>query len=158
MEVLEAVTQVWGSDRVGVRLSPSGTFSSMSDSNLEALFTYVVKALNRFGLAYLHLVEPRVNGSVTLEESSSRMTSGFFRPMFHGTLLTAGGYDRDSGEAVLAAGEADLIVYGRLFISNPDLPERFARNAELNAWDRNTFYGGDEKGYIDYPALDRQTA
>ncbi|MBW4417636.1 MAG: alkene reductase [Myxacorys californica WJT36-NPBG1] len=158
MEVLEAVTQVWGADRVGVRLSPSGTFSNMSDSNSEALFTYVVKALNQFGLAYLHLVEPRVDGNVTLEANSTRMTSGFFRPMFHGTLLSAGGYDRDSGEAVLAAGEADLIVYGRLFIANPDLPERFAQSAELNAWDRNTFYGGGEKGYTDYPALDRQTA
>lgn len=158
MEVTEAVTQVWGADRVGVRLSPSGTFNSMSDSNPEALFSYVAKALNRFGLAYLHLVEPRVNNSVTLEENSTHMTAGYFRPIFHGTLLSAGGYDRERGEAILAAGDADLVVFGRLFIANPDLPQRFALNAQLNHWDRSTFYGGDERGYTDYPTLELQTA
>lgn len=154
MEVIEAVTRVWGSDRVGVRLSPSGTFNSMSDSNREALFTYVVRALNRFNLAYLHLVEPRVDNSITLEKNSTNMTAAFFRPLFHGTLLSAGGYDRESGEEVLARGDADLIVYGRLFIANPDLPRRFALNAPLNPWDRSTFFGGSEKGYTDYPFLE----
>lgn len=158
MEVTASVTQVWGADRVGVRLSPSGTFGDIHDANPEALFSYVVNVLNRFGLAYLHLVEPRVDGNVTLEENSTRMTSGFFRPIFHGTLLSAGGYDRDRGESVLAAGEADLIAYGRLFLANPDLPQRFALNAALNEWDRSTFYGGTEKGYTDYPSLELQTA
>ncbi|GAC1489572.1 MAG: alkene reductase [Chamaesiphon sp.] len=158
IEVTEAVTKVWGANRVGVRLSPSGTFNSMHDSDPEALFSYVANALNRFNLAYLHLVEPRVDNSVTLEEDSSSLTAGYFRPIFHGTLLTAGGYDREQGESVLAAGDADLVVYGRLFIANPDLPKRFALNAELNQWDGSTFYGGDEKGYIDYPSLELQTA
>lgn len=158
MEVTEAVTQVWGADRVGIRLSPSGTFGDIHDSNPEALFSTVVKALNSFGLAYLHLVEPRVDGNVTLEEDSTRMTSSFFRSIFHGTLLSAGGYDRDRGEMTLAAGDADLIVYGRLFLANPDLPQRFALNAALNESDRSTFYGGTEKGYTDYPSLELQTA
>lgn len=156
MEVTEAVTQVWGGDRVGVRLSPSGIFNSMSDSNPKALFTYVVDALNRFGLAYLHLVEPRANTEANQEQAS--LTSRYFRSIFKGSIISAGGYDRELGNAVLAAGDADLIAYGRLFISNPDLPERFAQNAPLNPYDRSTFYGGDAKGYTDYPSLELQTA
>lgn len=158
LEVTAAVTEVWGADRVGVRISPSGTFNDMHDSNPEALFSYVANALNRFGLAYLHVIEPRVDGNETLEENSTQLTSAYFRQIFHGTLLSAGGHDRESGEAMLAAGDADLIVYGRLFISNPDLPQRFAANAELNSWDRSTFYGGTEVGYTDYPSLELQTA
>jgi N-ethylmaleimide reductase len=158
LEVTAAVTEVWGGDRVGVRISPSGTFNDMHDSNPEALFSYVADALNRFGLAYLHLIEPRVDGNETLEENSTHLTAGFFRRIFHGTLLSAGGHDRESGEAMLAAGDADSIVYGRSFIANPDLPQRFALDAELNHWDRSTFYGGSEEGYTDYPSLELQTA
>ena len=157
MEVTEAVTSVWGADRVGVRLSPSSTFNSMYDSNPEALFSYVANALDHFGLAYLHIVEPRVDGNVTLGRASG-FPASYFRPIFHGTIITAGGYDRDSGNAVLAAGDADLVAYGRLFIANPDLPQRFALNAPLNTPDRSTFYGGNERGYTDYPALELQTA
>jgi N-ethylmaleimide reductase len=75
----------------------------------------------------------------------------YFRPLFKGTIISAGGYDRDRGNAVLAAGNADLIAYGRLFISNPDLPKRFAQNAPLNPYDRATFFGGGARGYTDYP-------
>ena len=157
MEVTEAVTSVCGADRVGVRLSPSSTFNSMYDSNPEALFSYVANALDRFGLAYLHIVEPRVDGNVTLGRAFG-FPASYFRPIFHGTIITAGGYDRDSGNAVLAAGDADLVAYGRLFIANPDLPKRFALNAPLNTPDRSTFYGGNERGYTDYPALELQTA
>ncbi len=154
LEVTEAVTGVWGADRVGVRLSPSGSFGSMSDSDPEALFSYVVQALDRFGLAYLHIVEPRVDGNVTLPNHDSGFPSRYFRPLFQGLLISAGGYDQAEGNAVLAQGDADLVAYGRLFIANPDLPERFRLQAPLNKPDRNTFYGGDEKGYLDYPALD----
>jgi N-ethylmaleimide reductase len=157
MEVTEAVTSVWGADRVGVRLSPSSTFNSMYDSNPEALFSYVANALDRFGLAYLHIVEPRVDGNVTLGRASG-FPASYFRPIFHGTIITAGGYDRESGNAVLAAGDADLTAYGRLYIANPDLPKRFALNAPLNTPDRSTFYGGNERGYTDYPAFELQTA
>lgn len=158
LEVTEAVVSVWGGDRVGVRLSPSGTFNSMHDSNLEALFSYVASALNRFDLAYLHIVEPRIAGNETVEDNSSNLGVRYFRPIFNGTLMTAGGYDREEGNAVLATGDADLVAYGRLFIANPDLPERFALNAPLNEPDRSTFYGGTAIGYTDYSILKQQTA
>jgi N-ethylmaleimide reductase len=157
LEVTEAVTSVWGADRVGVRLSPSGTFNSMYDSNPEPLFSYVVNSLDRFGLAYLHIVEPRVDGNITLDRSTG-FPASYFRPIFHSTIITAGGYDRESGNEVLAAGDADLVAYGRLFIANPDLPKRFALNAPLNTPDRSTFYGGDQRGYTDYPTFELQRA
>ena len=153
MEVTEAVCSVWGGDRVGVRLSPSSTFMSMHDSNPKALFGYVGKELNRFGLAYLHIVEPRIKGDRKVEEDSNGMGVKFFRPIFNGTLITAGGYTRDSGNEVLAAQDADLVAYGRLFIANPDLPRRFKQQAPLNDYDRSTFYTQGEEGYIDYPTL-----
>ena len=153
MEVTEAVCSVWGGDCVGVRLSPSSTFMSMHDSDPEALFGYVGKELNRFGLAYLHIVEPRIKGDTKVEEDSNGMGVKFFRPIFDGTLITAGGYTRDSGNEVLATEDADLVAYGRLFIANPDLPQRFERQAPLNDYDRSTFYTQGETGYIDYPTL-----
>jgi N-ethylmaleimide reductase len=158
MEVTEAVIGVWGADKVGIRLSPSGTFGSMFDSNGEALFNYVVSQLNRFNLAYLHLVEPRIQGNQTVEDDGTGLGVKHFRPIYQGTLITAGGYTRETGEEILQEGEADLVAYGRLFIANPDLPKRFALNAPLNSYDRSTFYGGDERGYIDYPFLKTQAA
>lgn len=157
LEVTEAVVGVWGGDRVGIRLSPTGTFNDMSDSNPEALFSYVVNALNRFNLAYLHLVEPRWDNPETRDKSKDLGTH-FFRSIYKGILVSAGGYNRETGNAVLEAGDADLIAYGRWFISNPDLPQRFATNAPLNPYDRSTFYGGAEGGYTDYPSLELQTA
>jgi len=167
VEVTEAVTSVWGAERVGVRLSPTGTFNSMYDSNPAALFSYVASALNRFGLAYLHLVEPRADADAlkrwakdigNLDDKEVGLAARYFRPIFTGTIISAGGYDRELGNAVLAAGDADLVAYGRLFIANPDLPERFALNAPLNTPDRLSFYGGDERGYTDYPSLELQSA
>lgn len=162
MEVLEGVTSIWGADKVGVRLSPSGTFNDMADSNRQALFTYVIDALNRFGLAYLHLVEPRADAEANNPESADyetkqALTSGYFRSIFKGKIISAGGYDQALANATLAAGDADLIAFGRWYISNPDLVERFALNAPLNSYDRSTFYGGSEKGYTDYPTLKLQT-
>lgn len=154
LEVTEAVVGVWGGDRVGVRLAPTGTFNDMAGSQRAETFSYAVQSLNRFGLAYLHLVEPRAD----LNPPAPELTSGYFRSLFEGTIISAGGYDRDSGNEALEAGDADLIAYGRWFISNPDLPQRFALNAELNEYDRSSFYGGDERGYIDYPTLELQTA
>ena len=152
MEVTAAVVDVWGSDRVGVRLSPSGTFNSMYDSNRAATFGYVVKQLNQFNLAYLHLVAPRVEGFGSAEDQPDLGTD-FFRPIYDGTIMTAGGYSFDSGNAAIASGHADLVAFGRLYIANPDLVERFAANAPLNKPDRNTFYGGDAEGYTDYPTM-----
>jgi N-ethylmaleimide reductase len=156
MEVTAAVIEVWGSDRVGVRLSPSSTFQDMNDSNPEALFNYVVTQLNSLNLAYLHIVEPRIKGSHD-DFSVKKIELGVqhFRPLYQGTLITAGGYTRETGEAILAQGDADLVAYGRLFIANPDLPKRFAVNAKLNLYDRSTFTGGNERGYLDYPFLEK---
>ncbi len=154
MEVVEAVTTVWDADKVGVRLSPSSEFGSMFDSDLEALFSFVVSELNQFNLAYLHLVEPRIQGNQTVEDDGTGLGASYFRSIYNGTIITAGGYTLETGEATLKQGDADLVAYGRLFISNPDLPKRFALKAALNDYDRSTFYGGDEQGYTDYPFLD----
>lgn len=153
LEVTEAVVSVWGADRVGMRLSPSGTFNSMHDSNPEATFGYLVEALNRFGLAYLHLLE---SSEADLRHGGTAVPTTYFRQIFKGTLMTNAGYDREKGDAVLASGGADLVSFGTLFIANPDLPERFRLKAPLNQPDPKTFYGGDEKGYTDYPALELQ--
>ena len=152
MEVTEAVVEIWGGDRVGVRLSPSGTFNSMYDSNRSAIFSHVAAELNRFNLAYLHLVAPRVEGFGTAE-GQPELDAAFFRSIYKGTIMTAGGYTLETGNAAIASGDADLVAYGRIYIANPDLVERFAANAPLNTPDRNSFYGGDEKGYTDYPFM-----
>ncbi|MGF1492655.1 MAG: alkene reductase [Microcoleaceae cyanobacterium] len=158
MEVTAAVTEVWGNHRVGVRLSPSSTFMSMSDSNPHALFGYVGQELNRFELAYLHVVEPRIKGDTLVEEESNGLGAKFFRPIFNGPIITAGGYKYESGNQVLAEGHADLVAYGRLFIANPDLPQRFKLQAPLNAYNRATFYTQGKEGYLDYPTLEEVAA
>ncbi|RUL85708.1 alkene reductase [Tautonia sociabilis] len=152
LEVVEAVAGVWGAGRVGVRLSPNSTFNDMSDSDPEATFGYAVDRLDEYGLAYLHLVE-------TLEKdvshgARSRLDAAFFRPRFRNPIIANGGYDRDRAEAVLRAGHADLVSFGVLFLANPDLPERLRLGAPLNEPDPSTFYGGGERGYIDYPAME----
>jgi len=146
LEVTQAAIDIWGADRVGVRLSPGGTFGEMSDSAPWETFSYAVGGLNALGVAYVHLVEPR--GRIDL--SAAR-----FRSLVTGDtkLITAGGYTRDSANRVISGGHADLVAFGRLFISNPDLPKRFELEAELNPYDRSTFYGGNARGYVDYPAL-----
>lgn len=155
LEVMDAVTEVWGGDRVGIRLSPSGTFNDMYDSDPQALFTYVVSQLDRYNLAYIHIIEPREDNGAP---AGQNLTAGFFRSIYHGTIISAGGYDRDLAEETVANGDADLIAFGRWYISNPDLVERFAAEADLNPYDRSTFYGGGEEGYTDYPTLELQTA
>jgi N-ethylmaleimide reductase len=150
IEVLEAVIGVWGSDRVGVRLSPSGSFNDMSDSDPAALSRYLAEALTPLNLAYLHLIEPRADEN----PDSPDLGADFFRSLYTGTIISAGGYEKADGNAMLANGNADLIAYGRWFISNPDLPQRFAADAPLTPYDRDSFYGGDERGYIDYPTLE----
>lgn len=153
LEVINAVVDVWGSDRVGVRLSPSGKFGTMFDRDPMALFTYVVKELDRLNLAYIHIIEPRVQGNETAENPDMAMSTHYFRTIYHGTMISAGGHDRDTGEETLENGDADLVAYGRLYISNPDLPQRFEKSVDLNPYDRSTFYGGGEAGYTDYPML-----
>lgn len=153
LEITQAAIDIWGQEKVGVRLSPSSTFNDMHDSNPAATFSYVAQKLDQMGIGYLHIVEPRIKGNVTIEDDGKGLGAKFFRPIFHGTIITAGGYTRDTGEQVIQDNTADFVAYGRLFLANPDLPERFALNAELNKYDRNTFYSSGQEGYIDYPNL-----
>jgi N-ethylmaleimide reductase len=151
LEIVETLVSVWGADRVGVRLSPSGEFGTMADSNPAETFGYVVKQLDRHGLAYLHVIEPRIRGYEDLEVGAPAVAAKSLRGVFNGPIVAAGGFTRDSADQILAAGEADLVAFGRDFISNPDLPHRLRTGAPLTPYDRETFYGGDHRGYIDYP-------
>lgn len=154
-QVIEAVSRVFPSDKVGVRLSPYGTFNDMADSDPIALFTAAIKKLNGYNLAYVHMIEPRSTsaggGDQVFEEAP--ITSEIFRSVYEGKFITAGGYDQVMGEKVLEEGLADAVAYGRLYIANPDLAERFQQGAALNPYNRATFYGGNEVGYTDYPTL-----
>ena len=152
LEVTEAAVSVWGGRRVAVRLSPSGTYGDMSDSNPQRTFGYVAEQLNRFGLAYLHVIEPRIKGIELIREEEA-VAARHLRKLFKGPIVAAGGFTQASAEAILAAGDADLVAFGRYFISNPDLPHRFRVGAPLNPYDRDSFYGGDHRGYTDYPSL-----
>ena len=152
LEATRAVASVWGSNKVAVRLGPSGSFGDMSDSDPVGLFTYVASELAKLDLAYLHLIEPRILGN---EDDVSRdrnlVATPMIRKVYSGTIISAGGFTRASAEEILAAGDADLVAFGRDFVSNPDLPERLRLNLPLNAYDRPSFFGGTEVGYIDYP-------
>jgi N-ethylmaleimide reductase len=155
LEVVESVSEVWGAARVGVRISPTSTFNDMSDSDPAATFAYATERLGRLGIAYLHVVEgsESENGDDFFRERRAAVDFRRLRELFAGTYIANGGYDHDRAAASLARGDADLISFARLFLSNPDLPERFALNAPLNFPDPTTYYGGGEKGYTDYPAL-----
>lgn len=148
VEVTEAVCEASsGGGRVGVRLSPVNPFNDMHDSDPVATFGRAAEALNPFGLAYLHVVEPR-----EAPEEGERATPEI-RRVFRGPLMVNQGYDRASAEAVVAAGEADLVSFGQLFLANPDLPERLRSGGPYNEPNPSTFYGGGAEGYTDYPAL-----
>lgn len=156
LETVDAVTGEWGPGRVGVRLSPYGSFNDMADSDPVTLFQHVIGELDRRGLAYLHLIEPRASSAGAQDDSvDAPLTRELFRPFFKGPLLSAGGYDRADALRALREKTADAVAFGRYFIANPDLPERLLRDAKLNPYDRSTFYGGGEKGYTDYPFLSR---
>ena len=151
LEVVGAMTSVWGSDRVGIRVGPSGTWNGMSDSNPQALFQYVAEQLNQIGLAYLHIIEPRVKGNVVVLEHQGAIAAEQMRTIFQGKIIAAGGFEPDTAEAILESGIADAVAFGRHFISNPDLPRRLKEELPLTDYDRNTFYTFDAHGYTDYP-------
>jgi N-ethylmaleimide reductase len=155
MEVAETVSQIWGPDRVGVRLSPLGTFNDMGDDDPEATYGYIAKALSEFRFAYLHIVNPAAAAIEKGQEpdARSRRMLELIRATYRGSLMLAGGFDRDSAQAWLERGRADLIAFGRKFLANPDLPERLRSQQSLNADDPSTYYGGGAKGYTDYPSL-----
>jgi N-ethylmaleimide reductase len=154
LEVTFAVVSVWGAKRVGVRVSPSGTFGGMSDNNPSETFEYVAEQLNRFDLAYMHIIEPRVVGSETVIDSEPIATQ-HLRSIFKGPIIAAGGFSPDSARAIVESGMADFVAFGRFFVSNPDLPERVRKGQPLNRYDRETFYAGKERGYTDYPTFDK---
>ena len=148
-QITQAVTEVWGGgDRVGIRISPTGTFNSMSDSDPEALYNQLVEQLNPYYLAYLHVVEQfGEEGAITIDFSA-------LRQQFNGAYMANGGYTAERAEESLQNGRSDFISFGSPFISNPDLPQRLKQGAVLAPADQATFYGGGAKGYTDYPALE----
>jgi N-ethylmaleimide reductase len=156
LEIVESVSAVVGSQRLGVRLSPFGQYGGIRDSNPLRLFTAVVKELSPRNLAYLHLIEGRgseIGLGDDLHEDALE-NARIFRPLYEGQIISAAAYTPATGAMTLNAQYADAIAFGRLFIANPDLVERIAQDRSLNAYDRSTFYGGGERGYTDYPTFD----
>jgi N-ethylmaleimide reductase len=154
LDCTRAAIEVWGEDRVGYRISPFMTFNDMKDSNPVETFLYLTSELSGLGIAYLHAVEV---GAPAAEQGRHPL----FRQMrarFDGVLMVNGGYTGESGNAVIAAGMADAVSYAKLYISNPDLPQRLRTGAALTEPARATFYGGDHRGYTDYPFMDPAAA
>lgn len=154
LEVTDAVVAILGGKKVGVRLTPDGKFNGMKDSNPEMTFGFVAEKLNDYNLAYLHIVEPRIKGSEEIAVDLPPVASAQLRKVYRGTIIATGGFDATGAEQIIGDGHADLVAFGRHFISNPDLPLRMKNSLPLNAYDRSTFYGGAEQGYIDYPYHD----
>ncbi|WJX60051.1 12-oxophytodienoate reductase 1 [Trifolium repens] len=153
LEVVEAVANEIGAERVGIRLSPFAEYAECGDSNPKELGLYMANALNKYNILYCHMVEPRMKTIHEKVECPHSLVP--MRKAFNGTFLAAGGYDRHDGNNAIAENRADLVVYGRLFLANPDLPKRFALDAPLNKYKRETFYISDPVlGYTDYPFLE----
>jgi len=156
LEITQAAIEVWGANRVGVRLSPYGIANDSGEPDPMPLYTHVVQAFNPLGLAYLHFIEPRSSGAGRAEVNWQNVPSAMvlFRPIWNGILIAAGGFAGETAEAAIADGHADAVAFGRIFISNPDLPRRLQRGFPLTPYNRKTFYGGDVAGYTDYPEHD----
>ncbi len=153
LEIAQGAIEVWGANRVGVRLSPYGIANGSGEPDPMPLYTHVVKALDSLGLAYVHFIEPRSSGAGRAEVNWTNVPSAMvlFRPLRRGVLIAAGGFTGESAEAAIAQGHADAIAFGRIFISNPDLPRRLRHGFPLTPYNRATFYGGEAAGYTDYP-------
>ncbi|KAH9537221.1 hypothetical protein CY35_16G040800 [Sphagnum magellanicum] len=153
LEIVEQINAEIGAGRTSVRLSPLMDHNDAVDSNPSNLALYLIEKLNDFKLAYLHVTEPRFH-TVLGPAKETDQNLQIYRDTFHGLFMATGGYTREDGMRAIRKGYADLISYGRLFISNPDLPLRFALNSTLNEYDRSTFYTHDQRsGYTDYPSL-----
>jgi N-ethylmaleimide reductase len=153
LEITQAAIEVWGANRVGVRLSPYGVANGSGEADPMPLYTHAIKELDALGLAYLHFIEPRSSGAGRAEVNHQNVPSAMvlFRPIWRGVLISAGGFTGETAEAAIAEGRADAIAFGRIFISNPDLPRRLQHGLPLTPYNRATFYGGEEAGYTDYP-------
>ena len=144
-EVLDAVTEVWPSNRVGVRLTPENSFNSMSDSNPLEHFKYFISQLNSRHLAYLHILEG------DMMTKTANLDYRVLRDLFSGLYIANNGYDKTRAQTSLSNGDSDLVAFGIPFLANPDLVYRYQHDISLNEVDFDTFYGGNEKGYTDYP-------
>ncbi len=151
LEVTQAAVDVWGPERVSVKLSPSNTYNDMHDSDPMRTFTVAVNELSHMDIGFVQMMGASASD---LRHGGQAIPVSAFKPHFKGTFIANQDYDQPKAEAAIANGDADLVSFGRLFLANPDLPKRFERNAPLNEADPATFYGGDEKGYTDYPFLD----
>jgi N-ethylmaleimide reductase len=152
LEVMDAMVEALGADKVGIKLSPSIPYNSIIDSDPTSLYHYLLGELDKLPLAYVQLM----NAMFPTDNLPQypRDVMGVFSQATKHMIIANGGYTRESGEDELEKGSASMISYGSLFISNPDLPKRFELNAALNEPDRATMYGGQDQGYIDYPSLD----
>lgn len=149
LQVVDAVSAAIGADKVGVRLSPQGVFNDIDDPESTAMALHLAKAFSQRDIAFLHIAEPDWAGGQPLSQAFRLQ----LREAFGGTLITCGGYNAATAEALLGANLVDMVAFGRPFIANPDLVRRLQQNAPLNEPDPSTFYGGAEAGYTDYPAL-----
>jgi N-ethylmaleimide reductase len=147
LEVLDATIEVWDSNRVGVRISPLNGFNSMTDRDPIATFSWLASKLNDYHLAYLHVMRADFKG----EQQGDVMTP--IRSIYQGAIVGNMGYGAEEAEAAIANGKLDAVAFGVPFLANPDLPTRFAKNAELNAPDPAKFYSAGAEGYTDYPYL-----
>jgi N-ethylmaleimide reductase len=147
LEVLDATVAVWGADRVGIRISPLNSFNSMKDSDPIATFSWLAGKLNDYHLAYLHVMR----ADFTSEQQGDVMTP--IRSIYQGAIVGNMGYSAAEAEAAIADGQIDAVAFGVPFLANPDLPDRFAKNAPLNAPDPTKFYSSGAAGYTDYPYL-----
>jgi N-ethylmaleimide reductase len=150
IQVLEAVVNAWGGDYVGVRLSPLNPFNDISDSDPQALFSHLVTQLDKWNLAYLHMVEGTLQG-MDLTDQSFDLTT--LKSLINAPYMANGGYTRERAELAISSVKADLVSFGEPYIANPDLVRRFELDSPLNEADPSTYYGGGSEGYTDYPAL-----
>jgi N-ethylmaleimide reductase len=153
LEAVDAAIAEMGAARVGVRISPNFVSHGMADSEAEPMAIYLAKAFSERGIAYVHISEPDWAGGPLLTDAFRQQ----LRAAFTGSIICCGNYSGAEAEELIASRLADAVAFGRLYIANPDLVARFATGAELNKPDRSTFYGGDEKGYTDYPTLSAAT-
>jgi N-ethylmaleimide reductase len=149
-EALAKLIAVFGPDRVGLRLSPEGQWGDVHDSDPGATFSWLAARLSDYGLAYLHIIDPRIKGDATLHEAREPVAAAFIRKYYHGTLIAAGGFDGVQAQKIVDDGSADFVAFARWFSSNPDLPERLRNGWPLAPYKREAFWGGDEHGYTDF--------
>jgi N-ethylmaleimide reductase len=154
-EVVDAMVSAWSGDHVAVRITPGGTFNAMTDSDPEALHSHIAEGLIRFGLAYLHIIEPRMSGSMVIKDNQPPIATQRARNIYKGKIVANGGFEPGTAANAVEEGEADAISFGRYFVSNPDLPRRIREELPLAAYDRDTFYTFEAKGYTDYPFYNR---